>query len=331
MNRLTSVRSKSMWLASVFMVVFLLFGWMATGLSQEATVDINALTQAFRDAKRVRVVVRQTYEEADKVSLPFYEYAEKILNYAGLSVVEEDATTYDATISIEAKGIPGSASYMGTIGGSHWTIATVEGKISFSAGDKTFRWDFSYTEGPDQTIHRSYPTPNDAPFQAAFNAGFIPALFKAIAKVLGMPPLISALKDEDGSVRRAAAAVLGELKDPRAVEPLISALKDEDWHVRLAAVGALEEINPKWQGTEEAKRKVSEFISALKDEDGSVHYAAAGALGKLKDPRAVEPLISALKDKNENVRRTAAEALNKITGKDFGEDEAKWRDWLGEE
>ena len=45
MNRLTSVRSKSMWLASVFMVVFLLFGWMATGLAQEAIVDINALTQ----------------------------------------------------------------------------------------------------------------------------------------------------------------------------------------------------------------------------------------------------------------------------------------------
>lgn len=45
MNRLTSIRSKSMWLASVFMVVFLLFGWMATGLAQENIVDINALTQ----------------------------------------------------------------------------------------------------------------------------------------------------------------------------------------------------------------------------------------------------------------------------------------------
>ena len=216
MNRLTSVRSKSMWLASVFMVVFLLFGWMATGLAQENIVDINALTQAFRDVKKVRVVVRQTYEEADKVSLPFYEYAEKILNYAGLSVVEEDATTYDATISIEAKGIPGSEIY-GAVSGlpgsgaSHWTKATVEGKISFSAGDKTFRWDFSCTVGPDQTILRSYPTPNDAPFKAAFDGGFIPALFKAIAKVLGVPPLISALKDKDGDVRIAAAASLLEI------------------------------------------------------------------------------------------------------------------------
>ena len=45
MNRLTSVRSKSMWLASVFMVVFLLFAWMATGLAQENTVDRYAISQ----------------------------------------------------------------------------------------------------------------------------------------------------------------------------------------------------------------------------------------------------------------------------------------------
>jgi len=45
MNRLTSIRSKSMWLASVFMVVFLLFAWMATGLAQENTVDRYAISQ----------------------------------------------------------------------------------------------------------------------------------------------------------------------------------------------------------------------------------------------------------------------------------------------
>jgi len=310
-----------MWIASVFMVVFLLFGWMATGLAQENIVDINALTQAFRDAKRVRVVVRQTYEKADKVSLPFYEYAEKILNYAGLSVVEEDATTYDVTISIEAKGIPGSARYRGTISGSHWTKATVKGKISFSAGDKTFRWDFSYTEGPDQTIYRSYTTPNNAPFKASFNGGFIPAFLNAIAKVLGMPPLIYALEHEDESVRDTAAKILRELGDLYAVEPLISALKDKNWRVREWAVEAL--------GVLKDPRAVEPLIFALKDESQVIRVAVAKVLRELKDLRAVEPLISALKDEDGVVRFWAAAALEKITGKNFGKDEAKWRDWLG--
>jgi len=143
--------------------------------------------------------------------------------------------------------------------------------------------------------------------------------------------LITALKDKDVIVRLAATWALGELTDPRAVEPLITALKDEEYMVRYWAAEALEEINPKWRETEEAKRKVPEFISALKDEDMNIRSGAARALGELKDPRAVEPLITALKDEDWHVRSEAAKALNKITGEDFREDEAKWRDWLGEE
>ena len=47
--------------------------------------------------------------------------------------------------------------------------------------------------------------------------------------------------------------------------------------------------------------------------------------------KVIEGIIAALKDEDGYVRRVAVWALNKITGKDFGEDEAKWRDWLGEE
>ena len=50
-------------------------------------------------------------------------------------------------------------------------------------------------------------------------------------------------------------------------------------------------------------------------------------LGEIGDKRAVEPLIAALKDKDSDVRRRVASALTKITGKDFGEDQAQWRDW----
>ena len=78
-------------------------------------------------------------------------------------------------------------------------------------------------------------------------------------------------------------------------------------------------------------QKIEFLITALKDKDVIVRRAAAWALRKLKDPRAVEPLIPALKDEYSWVREAAAEALEEITGEDFGEDEAKWRDWLGEE
>ena len=52
---------------------------------------------------------------------------------------------------------------------------------------------------------------------------------------------------------------------------------------------------------------------------------------KLGDTQKIEFLISALKDEDGSVRSAAAAALNKIIGKNFGEDEVKWRDWLGEE
>ncbi|MEJ2363340.1 MAG: HEAT repeat domain-containing protein, partial [Deltaproteobacteria bacterium] len=38
---------------------------------------------------------------------------------------------------------------------------------------------------------------------------------------------MSALKDEDDSVRAMAAGALGQLGDERAVEPLVNALKDD--------------------------------------------------------------------------------------------------------
>jgi len=50
--------------------------------------------------------------------------------------------------------------------------------------------------------------------------------------------IIKLLKAKTVVVRRAAAKALGEIKDLRAVEPLISALKDSDKEVRKAAARA---------------------------------------------------------------------------------------------
>jgi len=114
-------------------------------------------------------------------------------------------------------------------------------------------------------------------------------------------PLIAVLRDEDERVRRAAAEVLGQLGDARAVEALIAVLEDRDRLARRAAAEALGGLGD--------ARAVEPLIAMLGDEDERVRRAAAEALGGLGDARAVEPLIAALKDEDERVRRIAAEAL----------------------
>ncbi len=54
---------------------------------------------------------------------------------------------------------------------------------------------------------------------------------------------------------------------------------------------------------------------------------AAQLLGTARDQRAVGPLIQALEDDNQRVRDAAAAALKSLTGKDFGADVAKWKQW----
>lgn len=121
--------------------------------------------------------------------------------------------------------------------------------------------------------------------------------------------LIYALKDSDLRARRAAAQVLGDLKDARAVEPLTAALKDPDEDVRKSAAEALGKIK-----VAEVKllTEVEPLIVALKDSDEDVRKSAIETLGKIGDARAVEPLIAALKDSSWGVRKAVAKVLGQI-------------------
>jgi len=254
--------------------------------------------------KVVRVVVKQSYEKADKVSLPFFEKTKAILErYGGFQIVGGDATTYDATLSIEAKAKPLGHAYAGI--GYCYAGAEIEGNILLRTKDRSFRRQFSAEITPPESITKcQHKSPNDAPFDEAFEEGFYGGLMKVLAGLKGIDPLISALKDNEWGVRKGAADALGEIGDPRAVEPLISVLVDKHPDVREAAAYALGEIKD--------SRAVEPLISALKDKDSDVCSAAAYALGEIKDSRAVEPLISALKDKDSDVCSAAASALGEI-------------------
>ena len=94
-------------------------------------------------------------------------------------------------------------------------------------------------------------------------------------------------EDPEFDVRAAAAAALGDLKQPQALDDLLGAYRREtEWLVRFSVVAALGELgNPAAFDT---------LVEALQEGDELLTTAAAAALGDLGDPRAIphlEPLI----------------------------------------
>ncbi|UYU19189.1 MULTISPECIES: HEAT repeat domain-containing protein [Methanoculleus] len=102
-----------------------------------------------------------------------------------------------------------------------------------------------------------------------------------------------------------AAAILGEIGDPAALEPLARALRDENDDLRCQAAGAIAKFGP---GAVEPLRRM------LADPDPDVRIFAAGVLGDTGEASAVEPLIGALRDGNDDVRGAAAGALMRMGG-----------------
>ncbi len=70
------------------------------------------------------------------------------------------------------------------------------------------------------------------------------------------------------------------------------------------------------------------LVRALDDTDWYVRVVAAQALAKMKHTAAVPKLVDNLTHIIIPVRERCAQALKDITGQDFGQDAAKWRDWL---
>lgn len=114
---------------------------------------------------------------------------------------------------------------------------------------------------------------------------------------LAVPALISALKDNDVEVRRAAAHSLSNYEDPRAVPGLIDALKDADAEVREAAADAL--------GSLEDKRAVPGLVALLKDSNKDVRRSALNALHSMPEQVPDEAILTAIGDADSDVRASA--------------------------
>lgn len=120
-------------------------------------------------------------------------------------------------------------------------------------------------------------------------------------------PALHALPDASAEVRVEAVAVLGWLKDTRALAPLASlAASDSNADVRRAAVGALGFASPSDPAI------VAALLAALRDDAWQVREEAATTLGKLGATAAREALIAALDDAYWQVRLRAVRALGQL-------------------
>jgi len=134
---------------------------------------------------------------------------------------------------------------------------------------------------------------------------------------IAIAPLLLVLQEQDNETRRAAAHVLGQIGDARAVEPLLDLLVDQDPKVRRAAVEAVGQIGD--------SRAVEALETALQDKDGTVRLAAIKALAKIGGSRAVEALIAALRGRF--VHRLTLEELDKMKSEDARQIATLLRSW----
>jgi len=121
-----------------------------------------------------------------------------------------------------------------------------------------------------------------------------------------LPPvehLIEQLHGEDWTGRCDAARLLGQSRDPRAVDALLPDLNDSDWRVRRNAAQAL--------GTLRDKRAVEPLLQALKDRTMTVRQRAMVALGRIKNPQALPALLDIVVE-NRHESYDAVKAVRKF-------------------
>lgn len=113
--------------------------------------------------------------------------------------------------------------------------------------------------------------------------------------------LLPLLGTADAELRGTVAAAIGSVGEP-ALPPLLEALRSDDGRTRTGAATAL--------GFEENARATGPLAEMLlHDPDARARRAAAESLGFIKDERVAVPLIEGLRDEDVYVRLASAQAL----------------------
>ncbi len=303
---------------------------------------------AYSNVSSAKIIVSQSYGEAQNVNLPFKGSMLKLLQYAGIS---EDSVNYNMIVTIDAKSQAKPKSN-GKQGSGHDTTnnsgAILSGSVTFQSrinAGATYKELFRGNIQPSNAASDpNNGTANDAPFERAYNL-ILPRFLKSVYKPLGTAPLIAALKDSDLKFREAAAEALGMIKDTSAVGPLIDVMVNEK-NIRFRVLAAralvnikdsravgpmiltlrdlkgitlkpLDNLDPNWRNTDAAKNAVTVYIGQLQGEN-------INGLTNLLDninsnwrttdaaKNTVTALITELNNENGKAKNAAVRALGEI-------------------
>jgi HEAT repeat protein len=130
-------------------------------------------------------------------------------------------------------------------------------------------------------------------------------LLLAIEKMgpAAVEPLVEALGDREGTVRKFAAMLLGKLGDPRAIEPLSLALYDLHHEVGKAAAEALAHFGA---------QAVEVLVAALSHPEPWIRLHAVQGLSGIQDGRVATALLPMLNDHERDVRKQVIQALGAL-------------------
>lgn len=128
-------------------------------------------------------------------------------------------------------------------------------------------------------------------------------------------------KETDPLIRLEIVETLSHFQTESAAAVLKTAVGDADRDVRVAACLA-------WgkRGGPESTSVLADVLS--RDSDIDVRLAAAKALGDTRDTAAVAALGNALEDPDPALQVRAVTSLREVTGKDFGGDVDRWRQYV---
>jgi HEAT repeat protein len=130
-------------------------------------------------------------------------------------------------------------------------------------------------------------------------------LLSAIEKMgmAAVAPLIEALQDKEGTVRKFAATLLGRLGDPRVIEPLGMALYDLHHEVGKVAAESLARF-----GTS----ALEVLVEALSHPEMWIRIHSIIALSRIKDRRVTPILLEMLHDPEREVKKQVIQSLGEL-------------------